>query len=33
MVKVEQASPDPNSENCKVDEEWFTFKGKQYKYE
>lgn len=23
MVKVEQASPDPNSENCKVDEEWF----------
>lgn len=24
MVKVEQASPDPNSENCKVDEEWFT---------
>ena len=24
MVKVEQASPDPNSENCKIDKEWFT---------
>lgn len=23
MIKVEQASPDPNSENCLVDEEWF----------
>ena len=26
MIKVEQASPDPNSENCLVDEEWFNLK-------
>jgi len=24
MVKIDQASPDPNSENCHIDEEWFT---------
>ena len=23
MIKVEQASPDPNSKNCLIDEEWF----------
>lgn len=26
MIRVEQASPDPNSENCLVDEEWFNLK-------
>ena len=25
MVKVEQASPDPNSKNCEIDKEWFNF--------
>ena len=24
MVKIQQASPDPNSQNCEVDKEWFT---------
>lgn len=26
MIKVEQASPDPNSKNCLIDEEWFNLK-------
>ena len=29
MVKIDQASPDPNSENCHIDEEWFTIPKKK----
>lgn len=28
MVKVKQALPDPNSQNCEVDKEWFTIQEK-----
>lgn len=28
MVKIQQASPDPNSQNCEVDKEWFTIQEK-----
>ena len=28
MVKINQTSPDPNSQNCEVDKEWFTIQEK-----